>query len=87
MNKSPIYMILSNGYAGASAIGTWPRGADRDARAAGRDLLELIGGIIVLWLHRARSRRALLELDDHALRDIGLTRADVVREGRKPFWR
>jgi uncharacterized protein YjiS (DUF1127 family) len=79
-------MILSNGYAGAGAIGAWPRGADREARAVGR-LFERIGGVMVLWLHRGRSRCALLALDDHALRDIGVSRADAVREGRKPFWR
>jgi uncharacterized protein YjiS (DUF1127 family) len=36
---------------------------------------------------RARQRRHLAGLDDHMLRDIGLTRADVAAETRKPFWR
>jgi uncharacterized protein YjiS (DUF1127 family) len=39
------------------------------------------------WRSRAGSRRALSMLSDHALRDIGLTRADVDREVMKPFWR
>jgi uncharacterized protein YjiS (DUF1127 family) len=39
------------------------------------------------WLSRARSRRALLEMSDAMLKDIGLGRADAWREGREPFWR
>jgi uncharacterized protein YjiS (DUF1127 family) len=38
------------------------------------------------WTARARQRRDLAALDDHALRDIGLSRADVRRELAKPFW-
>jgi uncharacterized protein YjiS (DUF1127 family) len=36
---------------------------------------------------RARQRRDLAALSDHALRDIGLSRADVDVETGKPFWR
>ena len=36
---------------------------------------------------RSRQRRALAELDDHLLRDIGLTAYDITREVEKPFWR
>lgn len=36
---------------------------------------------------RYRQRRNLAELDDHLLRDIGLTREQVAAECRKPFWR
>ncbi len=39
-----------------------------------------------VWQSRADSRNALAKLDDHMLEDIGLTRADVMRETRKPFW-
>jgi uncharacterized protein YjiS (DUF1127 family) len=35
---------------------------------------------------RHRSRLRLVELDDHMLKDIGLSRADVWRECSKPFW-
>jgi uncharacterized protein YjiS (DUF1127 family) len=41
----------------------------------------------LIWLERARQRRALSELNDHMLRDIGLTRADAWAESEKPFWR
>ena len=40
-----------------------------------------------LWRERAQQRRALAELDDRLLRDIGLTRMEVKFESRKPFWR
>lgn len=36
---------------------------------------------------RRRQRLALAELDDARLRDLGLTREQVERETRKPFWR
>jgi|MDTC01.2.fsa_nt_gb uncharacterized protein YjiS (DUF1127 family) len=39
-----------------------------------------------LWHMRARGRRDLARLDDHFLRDIGLSRDEAAREARKPFW-
>jgi uncharacterized protein YjiS (DUF1127 family) len=39
------------------------------------------------WYDRYLQRRALAELDDRMLRDIGLTRSQAEREIRKPFWR
>lgn len=44
------------------------------------------GATLAMWVARARSRRQLLALDDRLLADIGLTRADVHHEARKPFW-
>jgi uncharacterized protein YjiS (DUF1127 family) len=38
------------------------------------------------WRERAGSRHLLLQLDDRMLRDVGLSRADVVRECAKHFW-
>ncbi|WP_428034478.1 DUF1127 domain-containing protein [Amphritea sp.] len=32
------------------------------------------------------SRRLLTQLDARALSDIGLTRAEALREARRPFW-
>lgn len=43
-------------------------------------------GIIQLFAERARQRRALANLDEHLLRDIGLNRAEVAGEVRKHFW-
>ena len=41
---------------------------------------------IALWQERARSRRALQQLDDRMLRDVALSRSDVERECGKFFW-
>jgi len=35
---------------------------------------------------RWQQRRALLDLSDHMLKDIGITREEAKREARKPFW-
>jgi len=46
-------------------------------------------GLVALvreWLRRSRTRHEITELDDHLLRDIGLTRYDAVVESRKHFW-
>lgn len=42
---------------------------------------------LFIWLQRARERRQLLSLSDHALKDFGASRADAAHEGNKPFWR
>jgi uncharacterized protein YjiS (DUF1127 family) len=42
---------------------------------------------IALWIECVRQRRMLSELDDHMLRDIGVTRVEAARECEKPFWR
>lgn len=45
---------------------------------------------VVVWIEtmaaRRRSRRALLELTDEQLKDIGLSRVDAEREGVRPMW-
>ena len=49
-----------------------------------------IGHVVAMlhiWQERARQRRELLSLSDHALRDIGRSRAEALREARQPFWR
>ncbi len=49
--------------------------------------LRSVLGLLRHWRERAYSRRRLCELDDHILRDIGLTRDEVLREAARPFWR
>ena len=41
------------------------------------------------WVRRRAERRALAELAllPHLLDDVGLTRAQALREAGKPFWR
>ncbi|AWI83693.1 hypothetical protein CEW88_08365 [Alloyangia pacifica] len=38
------------------------------------------------WSERRRTRRALIDLDDHLLRDVGLERHVALREARRKFW-
>ncbi|MGF1627121.1 MAG: DUF1127 domain-containing protein [Alphaproteobacteria bacterium] len=68
-----------------SAIGYASRRPARRVSLADR-LLQ-----VVQWLEQGlevhRQRQALRSMDDHMLRDIGVTRADVERETRKPLWR
>lgn len=40
-----------------------------------------------LWARRWHDRRALLQLDDHMLRDIGFDRTRVEEMAARPFWR
>jgi uncharacterized protein YjiS (DUF1127 family) len=43
-------------------------------------------GRLLRFYDRQLQRRALLELDDHMLADIGVTREQAAAEGRKPVW-
>ena len=52
--------------------------------------LKQITGRLSLWRARMRARRQLPDLcrlDDHTLRDIGLTRAAIRYDAEKPFRR
>ena len=42
---------------------------------------------LLRWQERATERHFLAGLDDHALKDVGLNRADIEQEASKPFWR
>jgi len=55
-----------------------------------RTLLRAPAGMIdtiLLWQERAEERTHLASLDDRALNDVGLSRADVEHEASLPFWR
>jgi uncharacterized protein YjiS (DUF1127 family) len=43
--------------------------------------------VISRLIDRQRQRRVLLDLDDHLLDDIGVSRREAIAESRKPFWR
>ena len=60
-----------------------PAGADERLRAVA---LAHIARTIALWFARRRQRRDLAELDEHLLKDIGVTREQAAREAAKPFW-
>lgn len=67
---------------------TWSEIHQQPARRAAIDgvMAVLLRGVAESF-RRARQRRDLAALSDHNLRDIGLTRDDVVIEIGKPFWR
>lgn len=43
-------------------------------------------GRLLRRLDCGRSRRRLADLDDHILRDIGLTRDQALQEAERPIW-
>jgi uncharacterized protein YjiS (DUF1127 family) len=49
--------------------------------------LRLVVTFLFDCLETYRQRKALAALDDHMLKDIGLTRCDVEAEVSRPFWR
>lgn len=60
-----------------------------DRTARGSDWSEVLIAAFT-WAAQAserwRSRRALQDLSDEQLKDIGISRADAYREFRRPFW-
>ena len=50
-------------------------------------LAQIVFELPLVWYDRWLEREQLAGLDEHALKDVGLTRADVDPEIRKPFWR
>ncbi len=55
----------------------------------GKILLEAgrrAGRTLLTWQERDRQRHALAQLDARMLNDVGLSRAEVALELRKPFW-
>jgi uncharacterized protein YjiS (DUF1127 family) len=42
--------------------------------------------LLARWYERHLQRLDLAEIDEHLLRDLGLTPEDVRRECAKPFW-
>lgn len=65
-----------------------PRAYSRWTPAAGRPIhpAAMTWRLICGWIDRARKREVLAGLNDHLLRDIGITRLDAARESRKWFW-
>ncbi len=65
-------------------IGAWQNFPPRSGL---RRMLNALAGRIGIWASRSRQRRALSELDDRLLRDIGVTPHSAAQEAGKPFWR
>ncbi|MDY0872360.1 DUF1127 domain-containing protein [Dongia rigui] len=57
--------------------------------AAATSALGHLGALVIAfqeWQERHRTRRDLMRLSDHQLKDIGLSRFDAEEEFQKPFW-
>jgi uncharacterized protein YjiS (DUF1127 family) len=63
------------------AAGPYPRRGMTPSWMAG------VSAVIQDWAERSRQRRALGALDDHLLRDIGVSRQQALREAAQWFWR
>jgi uncharacterized protein YjiS (DUF1127 family) len=63
-----------------------PDGRRELAHTSPLALLRRVRHAVALWRTRSRQREALAALGERDLRDIGLSRLDAWREGRKWFW-
>jgi len=53
----------------------------------GRHMLTSLIHTLEIWPIRRDGRQELSSLDDEQLKDVGISREDVLREVSKPFWR
>ena len=75
-------------YSTFSSNGLTP--AQASTSRGGQDLLAYAGSILntpFVWFGRVQDRRRLAELDEHLLRDIGLSRSEAEDVAATPFWR
>jgi len=49
--------------------------------------MERLSDLFLAWEERIMQRRTLMQLDEHQLKDIGLSRSLAEEEWRKPFWK
>ncbi len=70
-------------------FGTYAEPRRPTAASVGEILLEAAARAVrtlLTWQERDRQRHALAQLDARMLKDVGLSRAEVDLELRKPFW-
>ena len=63
------------------------RSIDRVSATGNRGIVAFLLRTLAVWGGRRKQRLDLADLDDHLLRDIGLTRQEARRECAKRFWR
>lgn len=76
-------MKAQKGYAIAAAL---PQGK---SRSLSQSLVRLLGRAwkqVKRWNELAEQRRMLASMPDAALKDLGLSRADLEQEVARPFW-
>ena len=68
-------------------------GTSRRAMQLPKPFVTLMAGLqwivrdVVEWNERSRQRKALADLDDRLLKDVGITRSAAAAEASQPFWR
>jgi uncharacterized protein YjiS (DUF1127 family) len=69
-------------------LGSAASTAPRSAGASGKVRRVIVKALeqLVIWQERADQRHALSELNEHLLKDIGISASEAYREARKPFW-
>ncbi|MEQ1937581.1 DUF1127 domain-containing protein [Mesorhizobium sp. CN5-321] len=63
------------------------RSIDHIAATGTRGIVAFLLRTLAVWAGRRKQRLDLADLDDHLLRDIGVTRQEARRECAKRFWR
>lgn len=76
-------MIKFNGSVPAVPMG--PRATAAFGAALARAVARGVE-VMLEWHDRSVQRHHLMSLDDRALKDLGISRADAEGESRKPFW-
>jgi uncharacterized protein YjiS (DUF1127 family) len=61
--------------------------ANRSAPSSIGALLSDAASVINVWRWRRRERRAIGQLDDHMLRDVGLSRLAAEEIAARAFWK
>ena len=51
------------------------------------DAAQWVLATLCQWHRRSREREQISQMDERMLKDIGITRAEALRLGSKPFWR
>ncbi|MEX0759186.1 MAG: DUF1127 domain-containing protein [Tistlia sp.] len=62
-------------------------GARAGPRLSASQAVPALVQLLLLWQERSNQRLRLRELDDHMLKDLGISRDQAWRESEKPFWR
>src|SRR5688572_31120221 len=62
------------------------RAPQSTVRPGARGWLVRAADALLEWQQRARERSQLMQLSDHMVRDIGISRAAAGGEAEKPFW-
>jgi uncharacterized protein YjiS (DUF1127 family) len=70
----------------AAFADTMPAQRPTRAATAPAGWIDSASNLLARWVDASRSRQTLDVLDEHMLRDIGITRDEALREARKFFW-